>query len=216
MPRRTWQTGTYSGMDTLVFDIETQNFFTDPGVGWDNFEALKISAVGVYSYAKDEYACFEESEIEKLADLFRASRLLVGFSINRYDVPVLNCYFAKLGAPLRLDLLEKDRVDLLEEIEVATGGRISLHKLSEANLGAGKERTGAEAIALWREGKIEELKQYCLRDVELTKQLYDLSRDRGYLFVPNQRTGELVRAHFQGSGSGLTRKRHDAKHTRLF
>jgi hypothetical protein len=32
-------------LDTLVFDIETQNFFTDPDVGWDNYDALKISVV---------------------------------------------------------------------------------------------------------------------------------------------------------------------------
>ena len=32
-------------MDTIVFDIETQNFFTDLGVGRDNFAALKISVV---------------------------------------------------------------------------------------------------------------------------------------------------------------------------
>ena len=77
-------------MDTLVFDIETQNFFTDPGVGWDNFAALKISVVGVYSYAQDRYLVFEESEMEKLAELFRGAKRIVGFSMNRYDVPVLN------------------------------------------------------------------------------------------------------------------------------
>ena len=62
-------------MNTIVFDIETQNFFTDPGVGWDNFAALKISAVGVYSYTKDEYVCFEEGEMEQAAELFRRRRV---------------------------------------------------------------------------------------------------------------------------------------------
>ncbi|MDO8536868.1 MAG: hypothetical protein Q7R94_01325, partial [bacterium] len=89
-------------MDTLVFDIETQNFFTDPDVGWDNFGALKISAVGVYSYAQNKYFCFEESEIDKVAELFRGASRLVGFSMNRYDIPVLNLYFQRL-APSRVE-----------------------------------------------------------------------------------------------------------------
>ncbi len=84
-------------MDTLVFDIETQNFFTDPGVGWDNFAALKISVVGVYSYARDEYLVFEEHEMGELAELFDQANRIIGFSMNSYDVPVLNHYFQKVG-----------------------------------------------------------------------------------------------------------------------
>src|SRR4029077_13744344 len=100
MRRRTSPTGTFNTflitMDTLVFDIETQNFFTDPDVGWDNFAALKISVVGVYSYLQDKYFAFEENEMDKLAELFAGARRIVGFSMNRYDVPVLNHYFLKL------------------------------------------------------------------------------------------------------------------------
>src|SRR5277367_1929472 len=110
-------------MDTLVFDIETQNFFTDPDVGWDNFEALKISVVCVYSYAQDKYFSFEENEIEQLAELFAGAGTIIGFSMNRYDVPVLNCYFQKLrGLATPPKIWEKERIDLLEEIESATGG----------------------------------------------------------------------------------------------
>ena len=180
--------------DTLVFDIETQNFFTDPGVGWENFEALKISAVGVYSYARDEYSCFEESEIAKAAELFRESRTLVGFSLNRYDIPVLNVYFQRLGGP-KLNLWEKERVDLLEKVESVAGQRISLSRLAEANLGVGKDRHGSEAIELYRDGRIEELKAYCVNDVKLTKGLYDLYVKQGYFLFPDKRTGEVVKLY---------------------
>jgi hypothetical protein len=180
-------------MDTLVFDIETQNFFTDPGVGHDNFEALKISVVGVYSYAQDKYFCFEENEMDKLADMFRPNVRLVGFSMNRYDVPVLNIYFQRMGGNNKIDLWAKDRVDLLEEIEAITGERVSLSKLAEANLGVAKDRHGSEAIGLYKRGEIEELKKYCLKDVELTKKLYDLYREQKHLLVPDKRTGEIIK-----------------------
>lgn len=187
-------------MDTLVFDIETQNFFTDPDVGWNNFAALRISAVGVYSYMLDKYFVFEEQEVGKMAEIFAGVSRLVGFSMNRYDIPVLNFYFQRLPAGdggLRApNLWEKERVDLLEEIEAAAGQRISLSKLAEANLGVRKDRHGSEAIGLYREGKMEELKDYCLNDVKLTKELYDLYRKRGFFLMPDKKTGEVIRVEF--------------------
>ncbi|HUZ92946.1 MAG TPA: ribonuclease H-like domain-containing protein [Candidatus Paceibacterota bacterium] len=182
-------------MDTLVFDIETQNFFTDPGVGWNNFGALKISAVGVYSYAHDKYFAFEEDEVEKMFDLFHNASRIVGFSSNRYDIPVLHLYFQRLGAHAP-DLWKKERVDLLEEVEMATGQRISLSRLAEANLGVKKDRHGSEAVGLYKEGRIDELKEYCLNDVKLTKELYDLYRKQRSFIVPDKKSGELMKVEF--------------------
>ncbi len=177
--------------DTLVFDIETQNFFTDPDVGWNNYGALKISVVGVYSYATDSYYSFEEDQMEELADLFLRAKTIVGFSSNRYDVPVLHHYFQKLSRRDSLDLWKMPRVDLLELIEMATGKRISLDRLAQANLGTGKSGHGSEAIDLYRQGRMEELKEYCLQDVKLTKELYDLYLSSGTFMIPDKITGEL-------------------------
>ncbi|RME60775.1 hypothetical protein D6779_01550 [Candidatus Parcubacteria bacterium] len=195
MPRAALLTATCkSNMkgDTLVVDIETKNFFTDPDVGWNNFGALQISVVCVYSYAEDRYMCFEEDEHEKLADIFRRAHRIVGFSSNRFDVPVLQHYFRRAGYGDELNLWAKERVDLLVEIESAIGSRVSLNLLAFANLGVGKSGKGSEAIQLYRSGRIEELKKYCARDVWLTKELYDLYRTRGRLLVPEKRTGELI------------------------
>ncbi len=191
-------------MDTLVFDIETQNFFTDPNVGWNNFTALKISAVGVYSYLYDKYSCFEESEMEQVAELFSGSRSLVGFSINRYDIPVLDVYFRKLANATNLNIWEKERVDLLEEIEIVAGQRIGLSKLAELNLGVKKDRHGSEAINMYKNGQMEELKAYCLNDVKLTKELYDLFRRRGYFIIPDKRGGGLIKVDFQKTANCAT------------
>lgn len=173
-------------LDTIVFDIETQNFFTDPGVGRDNFAALKISVVAAYSYLEDRYYSFEEHEMDNLAELFAGARRIVGFSMNRYDIPVLTHYFKKLKSDAP-DLWGMERVDLLEEIELATGHRIGLARLAEANLGETKSHHGSEAGALYDEGKMEELKEYCLNDVKLTKELYDLYRTQHFLLIPNRK-----------------------------
>lgn len=189
-------------MDTIVFDIETKNFFTDPGVGRDNFAALKISVVCAYSYFHDRYFSFDENEVEKAVELFDGARKLVGFSMNRYDVPVLDHHFRKLNVPIP-DIWEKERVDLLEEIEIETGRRVSLSRLAEANLGVKKDRHGSEAVKLYSDGRIDELKEYCLNDVKLTKELYDIFRKSGELIVPDKKTGESVVVRFKKEAAAL-------------
>jgi DEAD/DEAH box helicase domain-containing protein len=71
-----------------------------------------------------------------------------------------------------------------------------LSRLAEANLGEAKEQHGLEAIQLYREGKMDELKKYCLNDVRLTKEIYDLYVKQHYLMVPSKRTGEIVKVEF--------------------
>ena len=181
-------------MDTLVFDIETSNFFTDPEVGWNNFGALKISVIGMYSYLEDKYFCFEESELGEAAKLFEKAREIVGFSMNHYDIPVLENYFSRLSPGL--DLWKKERFDIASKLTAATGQRISLSRLAEANLGEKKDRHGSEAIALFKNGKIGELKRYCLKDVRLTKELFDLMKRQNFLHFPDRESGELIKIDF--------------------
>lgn len=185
--------------DTIVFDIETQNFFTDKEVGWNNFEALRISVIALFSYNQNKYFVFEEKELTDAIDFFRNSKILVGFSINRYDVPVLNIYFQKMKVNPELNLWEKQRIDLLEEIESLYGQRISLSKLAEANLGEKKERHGSEAGDLFFSGQIEELKKYCLKDVELTKKIYDLYLNQNRLIFPDKKTGKNLILDFKNN-----------------
>lgn len=184
--------------DTIVFDIETQNFFTDKDVGWNNFEALKISVLAFYSYNYNRYFCFEEKDLNIAYKYFLNSKYLVGFSINRYDIPILNIYFQKkINIEKPINLWEKERIDLLEEIEKIYGQRISLSKLSEVNLGDKKIRHGSEAAELYLTGQIEELKKYCLKDVELTKRLYDLYLNNKKLIFPDKKTGQNIILDFE-------------------
>ena len=108
---------------------------------------------------------------------------------------MVQSYFNKKGLS-HINLWEKERVDRLEEIELTTGKRISLDRLAKANRTTGKLRHSWEAITLYKEGRMEELKEYCLKDVELTKDLYDLYRTRNYLFIPERETGNTSKVSF--------------------
>ena len=173
-------------MDKLVIDIETSNSFADVG-GQHNVHNLKVSLIGVYSYREDHYFAFNEHEIEKFEPLLKRCGLMIGFAINRFDIPVLKKHFA-------FDLMALPRLDILEEIEMALGFRVSLNTLAKTNLGLEKTHaSGLEAIKLYNEGKVEELKGYCLNDVKLTKELYELAKKQGHLMLPDRYTGELVK-----------------------
>jgi hypothetical protein len=76
--------------------------------------------------------------------------------------------------------------DILKEIENKRGHKIGLNELAQANIGAGKNGSGLEAIELYKEGRIEELKKYCLNDVKITKELYELILKQDYLIIPSK------------------------------
>ncbi|GAI19560.1 unnamed protein product, partial [marine sediment metagenome] len=58
---------------------------------------------------------------------------------------------------------------------------VSLDSVAQATLGTKKSGSGLEAVRLFREGKIEALKRYCLDDVRITKELYEYGQKHGEL-----------------------------------
>lgn len=175
-------------MDKLVIDIETKNTFADVG-GQFNLHKLEASFVGVYSYNQNAYLPFFEHDFAELGRTLQKAGLVVGFSINRFDIPVMKKYYEAnnpFSTGVNFNIFAVERLDLLEEIERAIGSRISLDLLAKENLGLGKTHHGLDAVKFYREGNMEELKNYCLHDVKITKDLYDLAKKQGFLMVPQR------------------------------
>lgn len=168
--------------DKIVIDVETKNTFADVG-GEENLSSLDVSFVGVYSYLDDKFLSFREDRLQDLGLVLERAGLIIGFSISRFDLPVLDKYF-------NFNLLTLPRVDILDEIELSSGKRISLDILARANLGIGKTGHGLDAPKLYSAGDWEGLERYCLHDVLITRDLYDLARNQGYLMVPDKVSGE--------------------------
>ncbi len=172
-------------MDTLVIDIETKNSFQDVG-GRDNLKDLEVSVIGVYSYESDKYRAFDEHELDDFGKILQKTQLIVTFAGKRFDLPVMSKYFD-------FDIRAIRHFDILEEIEEKYGRRIGLGILAEANIGAGKTGHGMEAVDLYARGEMEKLKSYCLNDVKLTRGLYDLIKSRGYLWMPQRNSNEMIK-----------------------
>ena len=173
--------------DFIVIDIETKNTFFD--VGRDNVDALEVSVVCIYSYKHNKYFSFDEHHLKEAGEMLKGSSVIIGFSINRFDLPVLAKHYD-------FDLFSIQRIDLLEEIEIRMGRRISLNLLAKTNLGVEKTHNNLEAPVLYKDGKMEELIAYCINDVKIMKDLYELAKKQGYLLVPNKETKFLDRVDF--------------------
>lgn len=176
-------------MDQIVFDIETKNSFDDVG-GQENLKQLEMSVIGIYSYGRDDYFCFGETETEKIKEIFRDSRLLIGFAVKRFDLPVLEKYLRFADG---FNVNAVSCFDILDEIERTFGRRIGLNALAQANLGLKKTAAGLEAIEFYRRGEIQKLKDYCLNDVKLTKELYDLLLAQGFLWLPQKNSPQMLK-----------------------
>lgn len=171
--------------DKLVFDIETKNTFDDVG-GRNNTDGLEVSVVGVYSYNNDAYRCYTEHEMKELEEVMKRAYLIIGFASKRFDVPVLNKYF-------KCNLAAIQQFDILEEIEKVLGRRIGLGVLAEANLGIGKTGHGLDAIEYYKNGEMEKLKSYCLNDVKVTKEIYELIKRQGFLWIPERYKPQMTK-----------------------
>ncbi len=165
-------------MDRLVIDIETKNTFQDVG-GEQNVHKLDASLIGVYSYARDTYFGLEEHEFDQIDELLAKAELIIGFAINRFDIPVMKKY-------CKVDITKIKTLDMFDEVQKKMGRRVGLGVLCEANLNIGKTGHGLDAIQYYKDGDIKKLKEYCLNDVKITKQLYEFVLDKKKLFVPNR------------------------------
>jgi DEAD/DEAH box helicase domain-containing protein len=104
---------------------------------------------------------------------------VVGFNIDRFDLRVLSAY-------TEWDLGRIRTLDMLAEIHRRLGFRLSLAHLAEVNLGESKSGDGLQSLAWWKEGRIDLIEQYCKKDVDLTRRLYELGREQGYLLYRDQ------------------------------
>ncbi len=154
-------------MRKIVFDIETKNVFFE--VGKYDPTLLDISIVAIHDSETDQYSTFLEEELGQLWPILERADMLIGFNSEHFDIPLLNKYY-----PGNLSKIKN--LDILSEIRKSYGRRMKLDQIAEGTLGINKSGHGLEASKWWREGQIEKVREYCIDDVRITKQIYDYAR----------------------------------------
>ncbi|HET8581063.1 MAG TPA: ribonuclease H-like domain-containing protein [Candidatus Paceibacterota bacterium] len=160
------------GPRIITFDIETRNQFSD--VGSSDPAALDISLVGVHDSGTGEYTSYLLEELPLLWKLIEETDILVGYNSDHFDIPLLNKYYPG-------DLTRIKSIDIMKEIQAVLGRRLRLDAVAEGTLGANKSGNGLEALKWWKDGEIEKIRTYCLKDVELTRKLFDYAMANGKL-----------------------------------
>ena len=155
----------------IILDIETKKTFEE--VGGRNLDKLEVSVVGIYSYELDKFLVFEEHEIsDKLEEILKNAKRTIGFNIINFDFPVLIPY-------LSISVSSLNVLDIMQEIQKTVGHRVSLDSVAYATLGTRKIGNGLDAIRFFREGEMDKLREYCLYDVKLTKEIYEYGKKNG-------------------------------------
>ena len=165
----------------IVLDVETKRTFEDVGGYFP--EKLGVSYVGLCirenMHDQGEMLGFFEDELPKLFSLLEKAELLIGFNIRGFDLETLRPYYS--GSIEAFQVL-----DLLERIKDAVGHRVSLDAVATQTLGTSKIGHGLDAIRYFNNKEFDKLAEYCLKDVEITRDVYDVGRRTGKIKFTNK------------------------------
>ena len=161
---------------TLIYDCEILN---DPLIhGWSNYAALGVTVIGFYTSWTDTLQALDMRDpayLSKFQEIVNQADEVVGFNSISFDDNLL----------LAHGVLVATTCDLLCEIRQASGQPrhyvagatrpgYSLGNIAQANGLGGKSGHGAEAPLQWQRGEYDAVIDYCLHDVTLTRQIYEL------------------------------------------
>lgn len=168
----------------VYFDLETQRSAEDVG-GWHNAHRMRVAVAAIYDSAVGRYETFDEAHVPELLARLAAADLVVGFNVRRFDYAVLRGYSSADPAAL-------PTFDLLDDLHRRIGFRLPLGHLAEETLGIAKSGDGLQSLAWWRAGEVARVTDYCRRDVEILRALFEHALAHGHLRF-RTRDGRLVR-----------------------
>lgn len=178
----------------VIIDLETKHTFRD----FNEHEKLGVSVMALYDYTTQKGVVFEEKELNKSFPLLENASYVIGYNSNGFDLPVLQAYYPG-------NILTLSTFDLLEDIRIKIGRRLGLNDIAAATLGKKKTGHGLMAIDYYKEGKIEELKKYCLDDVMITKELFEYGVKYGEVQYINEVGRNTIRVewkrYMEGNGN---------------
>lgn len=159
----------------VVLDLETKHTFRE----FSDPKKLGITVVALYDYNDGKGKVFTEKEIGKVFSILENASYIIGYNVRSFDVAVLQGYY-----PGNVEIFKV--FDILEDIREKIGRRLALNDVINATLGKKKSGHGLHAIDLYKEGKWDELKSYCLDDALLTHELFEYGIRNKEIFYLNE------------------------------
>jgi hypothetical protein len=177
----------------LVFDAEIENAIPEkdqapiPGIkyckGWHDHAGMGISVMGAYSTKSGRNHVYINYNKDSVIEAVETHDLIVGFNSVRFDAALVKATWG-YDIPnwkhydIYLAIL-KGKFDHQKRVK-----GYSLDPMAQANLGIGKTGNGAEAPIDWQQGRLGNVIDYCLNDINITWWLFCQIMDTGTLIDP--------------------------------
>ena len=169
-------------MRKIVFDIETTGEMF--GGGGIDLAKQELTVCCIYDSETDAFTSYFKEELPRLWPILERADVLIGYNSEHFDTPILNKYYSG-------DLAKIKSVDLLKEVKNVLGRRLRLDNIASATLGHGKTANGLQAVKWWKEGKKDLVRDYCIEDVRVTRDIYDYARAHGVLKYTDFESGSV-------------------------
>ncbi len=168
-------------MRYIFLDVETKKTFDEVGGFFP--EKLGISFVGIVirdgMSGKGEPRGFFENDLPDLFPILETADVVVGFNIDGFDMPTMIGYYSG-------DITQIPTLDVMTRIQDSVGHRIGLDAVAHETLGVGKSGNGLDAIKYYRTGQLDKLRDYCMQDVAVTRDIYDYGLAKGKVKFRNK------------------------------
>ena len=147
-------------------------------------DLLGVSVACAYDSKTDQFLSYRENELKKLIDLCEG-RLVIGYNIRGFDLPVL--------APYGLESQKLDVFDIMYDLETLTRQRfLKLEAVARGTLNAGKSADGLMAVEWWKSGQVQKIIDYCIQDVKVTRDIFQFGRQNGFVKIQRSESGEKI------------------------
>ena len=162
-------------MKQIFLDVETKKTFDEVGGYFP--EKLEPSFIGIIerdgfpeesSFREIRHELFEQ-DFDKLPTLLEHADVIIGFNNIGFDLPAISMFYPG-------DISKLPQLDILDIIKNTAGHRVSLDAVAKETLGTQKIGHGLDAINYYQNKEFEKLAKYCMKDVEITRDIYDYGR----------------------------------------
>ena len=161
-------------------DLETQRWSDNVRGGFSNIQDFGLSVAVVND------AVYYEKDVDTLLLDLQEFDLVIGFNIINFDYVVLEGYrraFSYASLPT---------FDILSDLHLQLGHRVSLETLCNVTLQEKKSGSGRLAVDWYQSGELNKVVEYCKRDVSLTKRLFEYGIEHSALRYYSYISGEAT------------------------
>ena len=194
--------------DVMAIDIETENFSHEIG-GWGNTHMFSPTVVATWTGDGGTVYCNKSQAGEFLPEGVKLKSLspevlgrdieqhiakggkVVGHNIIGFDLPVLRDSLDCWTAGDLLGKASETLIDTSAKLRSASKSTIPLSDACIHTLGMDKSMKSHDAPLEWRKGNYGKVAEYCLKDAQLSYDLWKFGNTEGFVKARCRETGSI-------------------------